>query len=315
MTLKKPWTLLIITIACLFWVFGLYWRATSQKTLRLAKTLSTTNSPERIVSLAPNLTEILFALGLGEKIVAVSSDSNYPPQAAKKRKTGTFWQPNIEAIIASKPDLVITLGFEQQKAVADSLNRLGYQVLSLEMEKIDELLEAIQKIGAATGYERNAEELISNIRNQMENIQSKLISTNKVKTLWVVQVEPLRIAGRETFVNELLELAGGENAIGPTIQHYPQIGTEGLFACNPEVIFQSAMEAGNLDKQQKVAEIFWSKWVNLPAVKNNRIYVVKPDTTLRLGPRLCQGIKLIAHFLHPDVFTQRPDTLENQVNQ
>ena len=103
------------------------------------------DKPARIVSLAPNLTEILFALGLDEKIVAVSSNSDYPPQAANKSKVGTFWQPNTEAIIASRPDLVITLWFEQQKAVADSLNRLRFKVLTLKIEKIEELLTAIQK--------------------------------------------------------------------------------------------------------------------------------------------------------------------------
>ena len=256
--------------------------------------------PARIVSLAPNLTEILFALGLDEKIVAVSNGSNYPPEAANKKKIGTFWQPNTEAIIASKPDLVISLSFEQQKSVADSLKRLRFKVLSLKIEKIEELLPAIQKIGSATGYEQRAEQLVKDISNRLNDLQLKLGSTNKVKVLWVVQVEPLRVAGRNTFINELVELAGGENAIGPTVQRYPPIGTEELLACGAETIIQSAMGTSNIPAQQQAAEMFWSKWVSLPAVKNNRVYVVEPDTILRLGPRICQGIELIARCLHPD---------------
>lgn len=258
-----------------------------------------TNKPQRIVSLAPNITEILFALGLDKEIVAVSSDSDYPAGAAHKKKVGTFWQPNTEAVIASKPDLVITLWFEQQNQVAESLKRLDYPVLTLKIEKIEELLTAIQKIGVATGSKQQAEQLAKEISTQLSNLQSKFSSAYKVKVLWAVQPEPLRVAGRNTFVNKLIELAGGENAVGQTIQQYPPIGTEEVLACGAEIIIQSAMGTAGASEQQKTAEKFWSKFAALPAVKNNRIYVIRPDTVLRLGPRLCQGIELIANCLHP----------------
>lgn len=268
------------------------------------------NRADRIVSLAPNITEILFALGLGDKVVAVSAGSNYPSGATNIKKVGSFWGPNIEEIIASKPDLVITLWFEQQRAIADSLNRLGYQVLTLRIEKIEELLEAIRKIGTATDCKQQADKLVENIENELNDIKLQLSSANKVKVLWVVQTEPLRLAGRGTFVNELIEYAGGENAVGTTIQKYPQIGTEELLACGPEVIIQSAMGTERIAEQQQAAETFWHRWANLPAVKNNRIYVVNPDTVLRLSPRLPQGIRLIASYLHPDIFPQRQSTAE-----
>ncbi|MHC4086829.1 MAG: helical backbone metal receptor [Planctomycetota bacterium] len=164
----------------------------------------TSNKPNRIVSLAPNLTEILFALELDEQIIAVSNDCDYPLKAADKKKIGTFWQPNTEAIIACKPDLVVTLWFEQQKAVADSLKRLGYRILTLKIEKIDELSTAIQEIGTAAGCKANADQLVKNINSQLNDLQLKLGSANKVKVLWVVQAEPLRVAGRNTFINELI---------------------------------------------------------------------------------------------------------------
>lgn len=262
------------------------------------------NKPTRIVSLAPNLTEILFALGLGERVIAVSSDSDYPVEAANKNKVGTFWAPNTEAIIAARPDLVVTEWFQQQAAVADSLRRLGYQVLTLKIEKIEELFAAIEKIGAATGYEKRADELTKDISKQLNNLQQELASANKVKVLWVVQVEPLRVAGRNTFINELIELSGGENAIGSTIAQYPSISSEEILACGAEAIIQSAMGTDNIAGQQQAAEVFWSRWSSLSAVKNNRIYIVQPDTTLRLGPRLSQGVELIAHCLHPEIFAQ-----------
>jgi len=302
---------LTIAFACLaaFIFISQHQNNTQDKVLKPNSTDSP-NKPTRIVSLAPNLTEILFALGLDEEIAAVSSGSDYPPEAAKKSKVGTFWQPNTEAIIASRPDLVITLWFEQQKSVADSLNRLGYEVLTLKIEKIEELLTAIQKIGTATGSRQRSDELAENISTQLDNLKSKLSSTTNVKVLWVVQVEPLRVAGRNTFINELIELAGGENAIGPTISQYPQIGTEELLVCGAQAIIQSAMGKSNISEQQQAAEKFWGRWSSLPAVKNNRIYVVEPDTTLRLGPRLSQGIEIVARCLHPDVFTRTHDAVQ-----
>jgi iron complex transport system substrate-binding protein len=267
------------------------------------------NKPTRIVSLAPNLTEILFALGLNEEIVAVSNDSDYPLEAANKKKIGTFWQPNTEAIIACRPDLVVTLRLrtEQHKPTADSLRRLGYRVLTLRIETISELLAAIQEIGITTGCKLRADQLVESISHHLDRLQSKLGSSDKVKVLWVVQSEPLRVAGRNTFINELIELAGGENAIGATLQQYPPIGAEEILTCGAEAIIQSAMGKSNIAGQQKAAEKFWSRWTNLPAVKNNRIYVVEPDTTLRLGPRLPEGVKIISDCLYPDSFRRTSD--------
>jgi iron complex transport system substrate-binding protein len=302
--MRKLWLLSIIAFACLV-TFIIASYNHNQNKVHETSPNNSLDKPERIVSLAPNLNEILFALGLDEKIIAVSSDSDYPPNAANKSKVGTFWQPNTEAIIAAKPDLVITEQFEQQKAVANSLKRLGYGVLTLKIEKIEELSAAIQKIGTATGCRKRADELIKNINNQLDYLKSKCNSTNKPKVLWVIQTEPLRVAGRNTFINEFIELLGGENAIGPTIAQYPLIGTEELLACGAEVIIQSAMKISNIEQQQQAAEAFWSAYPNLPAVGNNRIYVIEPDTTLRLGPRLPQGTETIARCLHPDIFTQK----------
>jgi len=312
--MKKLWGILVISFILLmmFLLMSLIPPLKDFHTKKISPPVSANNPnrPARIVSLSPNLTEILFAMGLGERIAAVSSDSDYPPAAVDRQKVGTFWQPNTEAIIAIKPDLVITERFEQQRAVADSLNRLGYKVLTLKIEKIEDLFAAIQKIGDAIGCERQGRELAENIKNQLNDLKTKSVSINKVKVLWVVQPEPLRVAGRDTFVNELIELAGGENAIGQTIQKYPPISTEELLAGGAEVIIQSAMSKNNIAEQQRAAETFWSRFANLPAVRNHRIYVVNPDTVLRLGPRLPQGVGMIAKCLHPNIFKQSTGTTQ-----
>jgi iron complex transport system substrate-binding protein len=304
--MKKQWMLLIIAFGCLM-LFTLFARHRNNACVQTCP-LNLARLPEkpvRIASLAPNITEILFALGLDEKIVAVSSDSDYPPEAAAKIKTGTFWQPNIEAIIASKPDLVITEHIERQKSAAETLNRLGYPVLTLKIEKIPELFSAIREIGKASGCDQRAEQLVESMNLRLNELKSKFGSANKTKVLWAVQLEPLRVVGRNTFVNDLIEIAGGENAIGDTIQYYPPIGTEELFACGVEVIIHSAMDGSDLAQQQKTAEDFWAKFTNLPAVKNKRIHVIKADAVLRLGPRLPEGVEIIAGLLHPRIVSQK----------
>ncbi|MHC4124025.1 MAG: ABC transporter substrate-binding protein [Planctomycetota bacterium] len=260
------------------------------------------NSLQRIVSLAPNITEILFELGLGEKVVAVSNNSDYPPQAIKKTKIGSFWHPNIEAIIAAKPDIIITTSSAQQKTVAENLRRLNYKVLTVELEKSQHLWEAIGKIGAATECKYEADKLIEKIKSRINTLQSALDSNKKVRVLWVIQPEPLRVIGRKTFINELIEMANGENVIGHTVASYPLINAEEIIACNAEVIIQSAMSPKNIARQQENTCKFWSKWSHLPAVKKQKIYVIYSDTVLRLGPRLPEGLESIARYLHPKTF-------------
>jgi len=257
---------------------------------------------DRIVSMAPNLTEILFALGLQERIVGVTLDSNYPPAATKKLKVGTFWQPNIEAVIAAKPDLVITLGFDQQRNLAERLTRIGKTILTLNFEKINELYEAIQIIGAATGKQREANELVCDITARLNKISGLVGTNDKIKVLWVVQREPLRVAGRDTFVNEMIELAGGKNAIGPTLHKYPPIGAEQIIASKPDVIIEPAMNQGDPAGQQASALQYWSKFRNVPAAVNKRVYVIDGDTVCRLGPRLHEGTETIARCLRPELF-------------
>ena len=257
---------------------------------------------DRIVSMAPSLTEILFALGLDEEIVGVTLFSDYPPAAAEKPRVGSFVQPNIEAIVAARPNLVMTLGSGPQKNLAEQLKRIGYNSLAVNIEKVSDLFTVIGKIAAATGRQRQADELISGIKEKLNTLSSLVGALPKVRVLWVVQREPLRVAGRDTFVNEMIELAGGKNAIGRTVHKYPPIGAEQVIACGAEVIIEPEMGRGDLEAQRDEALRHWGKFRNLPAVTDNRIYVIRGDTVSRLGPRLYEGTETIARCLRPHLF-------------
>lgn len=259
-------------------------------------------TPQRIVSMAPTLTEILFALGLGEHVVGVTAYSNYPPAAKEKPVMGTFWQPNIEAVIAARPDLILTLGFDQQTTLAGRLRRLNYSTLTVDIEKVDQLFEAIAEIGAVTKRVSQADGMTRRLRANLDNI-SELVSTgDKPKVLWIIQIEPLRVAGTETFINELIELAGGVNAIGPTINKYPPIGPEQIIATSPDVIIESAMFETDLIRRRKELIKHFGRFANIDAVQTGRIYVIDGDTVARLGPRIDQAVENIAKCLRPELF-------------
>jgi iron complex transport system substrate-binding protein len=262
---------------------------------------------QRIVSLSPNLTEIVFALGLGDRVVGVSNNCDWPVEAKQKPKMGTFWQPNTEAIIAAKPDLVVCESFLQHKEVAETLKRAGLRVVSLRIESIEELYSAILSIGQGTGCFDKAEPLAAKIKSELDKIQTKASSAKKVKVLWAVQTEPMRVVGVKTFVNEIIDLAGGQNVIAPTGDQYPSVGTETILTCGAEVIIQSAMGTEDITKQQETAEKFWSRYANLPAVNDKKVYVIEADTVLRLGPRLPEGAMSVAKLLHPELFSQPTD--------
>jgi len=295
----NKWSLLLLIISC--------WTAVGAviSGTRQGHGDSDTPMPDRvnrIVSLAPNITEILFAIGLRDEIAGVTLDSDYPPDAAAKRKVGTFWQPDIEAVVAARPDLVITLGFEQQRNLAERLRRIGYKNLIVNIEKVSDLFKAIERIGDVTGGRQQASELTNRIRTDLQRLTARIASEPKVRVLWVVQREPLRVAGRDTFINEMIELAGGENAIGPTLHKYPPIGSEQVVACNAEVIIEPTMGRQDIDNQQNGAMQYWSKFKRLPAVANRRIYVIDGDTVSRLGPRLYEAAEAIARCLRPHIF-------------
>lgn len=256
----------------------------------------------RIVSMAPNLTEILYALGLGPNIVGVTGDSDYPPEAADKPKVGSFWQPNIEAIIAAKPDLVVTLGFQQQRELARRLSRMGYDSLALDIETIEDLFQGVLAVGEATGADDRAKELADDMRARIQALRTRTRTGDKVKVLWVVQREPLRVAGKDTFINDLIELAGGQNAIGPTLHKYPPIGAEQIIASDIQVIIEPTMVPGNEGRQRAQSLSYWARFPNVPAVANGRIYIIDGDLVSRLGPRLYEAVEIVAQGLRPDLF-------------
>jgi iron complex transport system substrate-binding protein len=294
----KKWILLLLGLG--LWTCGGFYLFDSDDKDNSAPVINL--KPERIVTAAPNLTEILFALGLGNNISGVSIGSDFPPAAAKKPRIGTFWQPNTEAVISLRPALVVTLDFPQQKKLANQLSAMGYNCLTLQIESVSQFFDSVDNIGKATGKEVAADELANDIRKKLKDLSARIGTNEKLKVLWVIQRDPLRVAGTDTFINELIELAGGVNAIGKTIHKYPPIGSEQVIAIAPDIIIEPSMGTDDLVEQKKGAMKYWSRFGNIPAVALNRIYCIKGDNVSQLGPRLYEGVEIIAKCIRPEIF-------------
>jgi len=256
--------------------------------------------PARIVCLAPSVTEIVCALGLDDTLVGVSQFSDYPPSVLGKTQVGSFWQPDIEAVVALRPDLVIAIDSPPQRDAAGRLNRMGFRTVCVRDEYVEDMFKAIAQIGIATGRTAQAAMLAADMKGKLARIPGQQAAGQRPRVLWVVQREPLRVAGRDTFVSELIELAGGVNAIGPTVQKYPPVGAEQIIGRQVDVIIEPSMAGYDLRGQQRTAEAFWGRYAAVPAVRSGRIHVISGDTVSRLGPRLCEGVSLVAHCLATD---------------
>jgi len=254
-----------------------------------------TDGEMRIVSMAPNLTEILFALGLDKEIVGVTRHCNIPAAAKTKPQIGTFWEPDIEAVLAARPTLVVTLGFEQQVQLAARLEKIGCVVLTVEdFESTRQLYDGILKIGQAVKRNTEAQAMAARLTTAQEAMRNRYAGRPARKVLWVIQRDPLRVAGVKTFISEMVETVGGINAIGPTLNVYPPIGAEEVYAAAPDVIIEPANMPDQRQTQERTAATFYAAFKSIPAVENGDVYVLDGDLVSRLGPRLDEALEQVA---------------------
>jgi len=252
----------------------------------------------RYISLAPSTTEILFALGLNDEIVGVSSYCNYPPEAKKKEKVGNFSQPNIEKIVFLKPVYIFCTGLEQAPIIS-SLRRLGLKVYVADPSSISQILSSIKDIGKITGKTKEAESLTEKMRKDIEEIslKVKVIPPEKRQKVFLeIWHDPLSTAGIGSFVDELITLAGGINIASDTKRAYSIFSPEEVIKRNPDCIIIAYMASGNAAKSM-AARFGWS---DVAAIKNNRVYAdIDSDLLLRPGPRVVEALKEIHRRLYP----------------
>ncbi len=256
----------------------------------------------RIISLSPSNTEILFALGLGNKVVGVTRYCNYPPEAQEREEIGGFVSVNIEKVVSLKPDLVLA-DSRLQRSVVEELEKLGLSVVALGSDDVDEILEDIELIGKITGREEIAQELTANMRNRIKAItdNTKDIKEDQLpKTLFIHELDPLRVSGPESLAHILIQLAGGHNIAADAEAKSVLYSLELLIEQDPDVII--------FNKQMGTIEITVHDlkgqpgWDVISAVKNDRIYGIDGDIISRKGPRIVDGLEEMARCIHPELF-------------
>ncbi|HSK48824.1 MAG TPA: ABC transporter substrate-binding protein [Coriobacteriia bacterium] len=261
-----------------------------------SRTVTIESEPVRIVSLAPANTEILFALGLGEKVVGVTSYDDYPAEVADIAKVGDFAGPNLEAVAAADPDLILaTTGV--QADVIGKLEALGATVLAVDPQTLAGLYSDIGAIGEATGASDAADELVSSMQSDVSEIEQAVGSAEPVTAFVEIGQNPLFTAGAGTLLGELIELGGGDNVVKEP--GYVPYSTEQLVKDDPAVYLAtkgSATDPAAIEQR--------AGYKGLSAVENGRVVILDDNLVSRPGPRIVEGLRQIAEGLHPDAFGQ-----------
>jgi iron complex transport system substrate-binding protein len=246
--------------------------------------------PDRIISLSPATTEVLFSLGVSDRIVGVTSFCDHPEEARKKQKVGGMSNPSLEAIMALKPDLVVMTTDGNPREVDDRLRSMGLRTYVWNERMLAELPNGVRKLAAALGVSERGGKLAADIEKTLNASRSRIHPLKHMKVLYIVWPEPLLVAGPGTAIDDAIVLLGMENAAHKAATSYPRYSIEELIREAPEVIF---IGKGSGMDMRSVSQGILKKLATVPAVKNNRICYVS-DSLYRLGPRVVQGIEELA---------------------
>jgi iron complex transport system substrate-binding protein len=253
----------------------------------------------RVVSLAPSLTEILFAIGAGDRLVGVCNFCDHPPEVARVPRVGTFTAPSIEAILAARPDLLVAVRGPATMDAIEAVRRLGVDTLVVEDSTLGAVWAAIESIGARTGRPVAAAELAAAMRGRFDAIRNRVAGVPRRRVLMVVGQTPLVVAGGGTFVDELIQMAGGTNVAADSAQAWPRLSLETVLARAPEVIIDSA-----LSHEEGADPGLWARFPSLPAVRDGRVHPYGSFAALRGGPRLVDAAEEFARLIHPERYQE-----------
>lgn len=263
----------------------------------------------RIISLAPSVTELLFALEAGDAVVAVTQACDYPPAALTKPRLG-FASSAVEQMIMLRPDLVVGVVGMVKPVTIETLARAKIPLLLLEAKTLGDIYRHIRWLGQATGRLADADRLITHLEAQREALAARLKGVKSVSVLYVVNDHPLVTVGPSTFISHVIELAGGRNVAASATGAYPQFSMEAVLMANPDVIlFPSSGATMVSDSQRR----FWGRWPTVRAVHQGRLAVVDSDLMDRPGPRLFEAAWRLAELLHPERMAERMAPVDERV--
>lgn len=258
--------------------------------------------PQRIISLVPALTEMLYAIGAGPQVIAVSSYDEYPPEVKALPRVGALLDPDTERIIALKPDLVITYG--SQVDLQAQMKRAGLATFDYRHGGLAHILVTITALGARTGHATEAGHVVRTIEARLAAVRARVAGKRRPKTLLVFSREPktlrnMYVSGGRGFLHDMLEIAGGDDVFNDIDRESVQVSTETILARAPEVIIELRPE--NIPDGQPMRDELasWSRLASVPAVRNQRVHFIAGHAVTVPGPRVAESVERMARALHP----------------
>jgi len=268
---------------------------------QLGRQVNIPDKLQRVVALAPSITEIIFALGQEHRLKGVTVYSDFPPEAAKLPKVGSYVHLDLERIVALKPDLCIAIKDGNPREVIQLLESLKIPVYAVDPRNLSTIMNTIIEIGKLLDANEKANILVRNMRSRIQRVESLVEKASyRPRVFYQIGISPVVSAGTNTFIHELIVLAGGTNlAEGPI--PYPRFSREQVLVLSPEVFIITSMARAAVFEQVKNE---WNRWPSLPAVRNNRIFLQDSNFFDRPTPRLVDGLEMLVRLIHPELFEE-----------
>ena len=274
----------------------------------LGREVTLSNTPRRIVSLAPSITETLFAIGLGDRVVGVTQYCDYPPEAQAKPKIG-YTHPSLEAIVALQPDLIVapvtrrlSAWISLHRDMLGKFEQLQIPSYVFDVHTVDSILSHIQTLGLILGASAAADDVAREMRRRIEEIKARTSFLPRLRVLYVLNSEPLITVGPGSFIHEAIEMAGGTNVAARARTAYPRLSMEAVLKEDPELIL---FPTGRAEGIARGEEEHWQRWTTLSAIQHGRLHRVPNELLNRPGPRIVQGLDALARAIHPEAFAER----------
>jgi iron complex transport system substrate-binding protein len=254
--------------------------------------------PQRVVSLSPSITENIFAISQEHRLKGITRFSDYPAETARFPKVGSYTRLDIEKIVALKPDLCIALKDGNPKEIIDRLESLDIPVYATDPRNLNGVLDTILEIGVILNSEDKAQALVDQLRARIYKVKSLVAAADsRPRVFFQIGITPIVSAGTNTFIHELITLAGGKN-VSQGSTPYPRFSREQVLGLSPEVFIITSMARGGGFEQMKA---WWSRWPDMPAVRNDRIYLMESNLLDRATPRMVDGLELLLQHIHPEM--------------
>lgn len=270
----------------------------------LGRAVTIPDRPLRVVSLAPSITETIYALGRGDWLVGVTDVCDYPPPARRLPRVGGIAAPNLERIVRLRPDLVFATAEGNARDLLNRLERLGLPTFALQPDSYTRVVDSVLAIGRALAADPPARRIADDIQRRVGRVQGLVAGRSRPGVLYLIWTDPLIAAGAGTYLDDLLGLAGGRNIVWERTGSYPRLNWEQVVTRVPDVILLADHREDSERPSTGSGDVppEWHAWQAVPAIRTGRVLAVPSNTILRPGPRLGEGLNRLARAIHPEVF-------------